>query len=60
MATLKIDVSRLDKSNVGKFKTVYINSLIFNDNTNIPFNKLYESLRILYPFDDAVITFKLI
>lgn len=59
MALLKISVERLNAPLDGSYREVYCNSLEFDDSVSIPFNQLYESLRILYPYENVVINFKL-
>lgn len=54
---LKILVQRLDERNNGHFKDVYRNTLHYDDNVQIPFNRLYDGLRLLYPQKDVFINF---
>lgn len=57
MQEIKIEVFRPDLSSNGKFKTIYRNTLSFPHGVNIPFNALYDGLRLLYPAKDVFIQF---
>lgn len=62
MATIsiKIKVERLDKFKSGSFKTLFRQELEFDSSVSIPFTKLYEGLRLLFPYKDAIVSFVLV
>lgn len=57
MQEVRIEVLKPDLSCNGKFKTIYRNQLSFPTGVNIPFNALYDGLRLLYPAKDVYIQF---
>ena len=62
MATIsiKIKVERPDKFKTGSFKTLFRQKLVYDDSVLIPFTKLYEGLRLLFPYEDAIVSFVLV
>lgn len=59
MATvsLSVIVERPDKFKTGSFKYLFRTTLEYDSSVSIPFSKLYEGLRMLFPFEDAIIHF---
>lgn len=54
---LKILVQQPDVRKHGEFREIYRNTLTYDANVSIPFNRLYDGLRILYPQNFVVISF---
>lgn len=53
----KILVERPDQFKSGQFKTLFRQTLRFDTGVVIPFNKLYDGLKLLFPYEDAIIHF---
>lgn len=55
--SLRIIVQRPDKMHIGKFREIFRTSIEYNSNVDIPFNRLYDGLSVLFPYDDVILTF---
>lgn len=54
---LRILVERPDVHRPGKFNELFRQTLEYDPNVIIPFNRLYEGLLLLFPYEDVVIHF---
>ena len=54
---LRILVERPDKFKAGSFKTIFRQTLSFDAAVSIPFSDIYRGLRLLFPYDDAIVHF---
>ena len=59
MVQLRINLLRPDRIKTGEYKEIYRNTLEFNESVTIPYELLVNSLKILYPFTDLIISFTL-
>lgn len=60
MARVHIQVCKPEVLHPERSKEIYRNILEYDDSVSIPFNKLYDGLRLLYPQDYIVIHFSII
>ena len=58
--SLRIKVERPDKFKTGSFKTLFRQELEYDISVTIPFSELYEGLRLLFPYEDAIVFFSVI
>lgn len=54
---LIVTVECPDRSDPGKFKTLYKNTISFDESIKIPFEILIEAFRVLYPQADNRVMF---
>lgn len=54
---LRITVQRPDKYKSGQFKEIFRTCLEYDENVTIPFSRLYDGLKLLFPYKDALVTF---
>ena len=52
-----VSVKYPDRRNQSDYKEVFHKGLDFDSSIQIPFTKLYEGLRLLFPLEDAIICF---
>lgn len=55
--SLRVMVERPDKFKSGSFKVIFRQTLSFDVAVSIPFSDIYRGLRLLFPYDDAVVHF---
>lgn len=60
MARVHIQVCKPEVLHPERSKEIYRNILEYDDSVSIPFNKLYDGLKLLYPQDHIVIHFSII
>ena len=58
--SLRIKVERSDKFKAGQFKTLFRQELVYDSSVVIPFSKLYDGLRLLFPYEDAIVSFSVV
>ena len=58
--SLRIKVERPDKFKIGSFKTLFRHELEFDCCATIPFNRLYDGLRLLFPYEDVIVCFSVV
>lgn len=49
MASVHIQVCKPEVLHPERTKEIYRNTLYYDDSVSIPFNKLYDGLKLLYP-----------
>lgn len=54
---LRIIVQRPDRMHVGKFREVFRTMIEYDSNVDIPFNRLYDGLSVIFPYEDVVLSF---
>lgn len=58
--SLRIKVERPDKFKAGQFKTLFRQELVYDSSVVIPFSKLYDGLRLLFPYEDSIVSFSVV